>query len=119
MPAEGILSLIDERIGEVFLDADELAVRVTQLGAELAAEYEGRDPILIGSLKACVPFICDLSRALPIRDANGQIIRWFGTNTDVTERLAADRALNGRAQGLSHLLGFSRIRAGPAAGWLP
>lgn len=26
-----------------------------------------------------------LSRAVPIRDANGRIIRWFGTNTDVTE----------------------------------
>lgn len=31
-----------------------------------------------------------LSRALPIRDADGQIIRWFGTNTDITERLKAD-----------------------------
>ncbi len=27
-----------------------------------------------------------LSRALPIRDENDQIIRWFGTNTDITER---------------------------------
>ena len=26
-----------------------------------------------------------LSRALPIRDAEGRIVRWFGTNTDVTE----------------------------------
>ena len=26
-----------------------------------------------------------LSRALPIRDAAGRIIRWFGTNTDITE----------------------------------
>jgi PAS domain S-box-containing protein len=26
-----------------------------------------------------------LSRALPIRNAEGQIIRWFGTNTDITE----------------------------------
>jgi PAS domain S-box-containing protein len=31
-----------------------------------------------------------LSRALPIRDAEGRIIRWFGTNTDITERLKAD-----------------------------
>jgi PAS domain S-box-containing protein len=26
-----------------------------------------------------------LSRALPIRDAGGKVVRWFGTNTDVTE----------------------------------
>jgi PAS domain S-box-containing protein len=31
-----------------------------------------------------------LSRALPIRDADGRIIRWFGTNTDITDRLKAD-----------------------------
>ncbi|HRX87796.1 MAG TPA: PAS domain-containing protein, partial [Phycisphaerae bacterium] len=27
-----------------------------------------------------------LSRALPIRDADGKVVRWFGTNTDVTEQ---------------------------------
>jgi PAS domain S-box-containing protein len=27
-----------------------------------------------------------LSRAIPIRDENGVLLRWFGTNTDVTER---------------------------------
>jgi two-component sensor histidine kinase len=31
-----------------------------------------------------------LSRALPIRGADDRIIRWFGTNTDITERLKAD-----------------------------
>jgi len=29
-----------------------------------------------------------LSRALPIRDEAGQVVRWFGTNTDVTEQRA-------------------------------
>jgi len=27
-----------------------------------------------------------LSRAVPIRDDRGQIVKWFGTNTDITER---------------------------------
>jgi hypoxanthine phosphoribosyltransferase len=42
---------------------------VRELGAELAHDYEGREPLLVGSLKACIPFICDLSRALPIHHA--------------------------------------------------
>lgn len=34
-----------------------------------------------------------LSRALPIRDSSGCIVRWFGTNTDVTEQRNAEDAL--------------------------
>lgn len=34
-----------------------------------------------------------LSRALPIRDAHGQVVRWFGTNTDITEQLEMEKAL--------------------------
>ena len=34
-----------------------------------------------------------LSRALPIRDARENVVRWFGTNTDITDRKQADEAL--------------------------
>jgi PAS domain S-box-containing protein len=34
-----------------------------------------------------------LSRALPITDAEGRVVRWFGTNTDVTEQRELERAL--------------------------
>lgn len=34
-----------------------------------------------------------LSRALPIRDEAGNIVRWLGTNTDVTEQRVAEEAL--------------------------
>ena len=37
-----------------------------EIGAEIAQQYAGREPLLVGSLKACIPFICDLSRAIPI-----------------------------------------------------
>ncbi|MBD2499650.1 PAS domain-containing protein [Anabaena azotica] len=34
-----------------------------------------------------------LSRAVPVRDEQGQILRWFGTNTDITERQEAQEKL--------------------------
>jgi len=48
----------------VFLDGDEIRGRVSELGGELSRDYEGAEPLLVGSLKACIPFICDLSRAI-------------------------------------------------------
>jgi PAS domain S-box-containing protein len=34
-----------------------------------------------------------LSRALPIKDADGKVVRWFGTNTDITVQREMERAL--------------------------
>jgi PAS domain S-box-containing protein len=34
-----------------------------------------------------------LSRAIPLRDEQGKIIRWFGTNTDITELQEAEKKL--------------------------
>jgi diguanylate cyclase (GGDEF)-like protein/PAS domain S-box-containing protein len=34
-----------------------------------------------------------LSRAVPTRDAQGKVVRWFGTNTDISERQAMEDAL--------------------------
>jgi hypoxanthine phosphoribosyltransferase len=56
----------DERIGEVYLSAQQIAIRVAELGAEIAADYEGRQPLLVASLKASFVFLADLTRAIPI-----------------------------------------------------
>jgi PAS domain S-box-containing protein len=34
-----------------------------------------------------------LSRAVPIRNENGDVVRWFGTNTDISERMRAEETL--------------------------
>jgi len=34
-----------------------------------------------------------LTMAMPVRDAQGHIVRWFGTNTDITEQLRSEEAL--------------------------
>ena len=37
-----------------------------ELGREITRDYAGQEPVLIGSLKACIPFIADLSRSIPV-----------------------------------------------------
>ena len=34
-----------------------------------------------------------LSRAMPIRDSDGKVVRWFGTNTDITQQREVEHAL--------------------------
>jgi hypoxanthine phosphoribosyltransferase len=53
-------------IGAVYLSRDQIAARVTELGLEIARDYEGLHPILIAPLKSSVVFLADLTRALPI-----------------------------------------------------
>jgi hypoxanthine phosphoribosyltransferase len=42
---------------------------VEQLGREIAADYEGREPLLVAPLKASIFFLADLSRAMRIHHA--------------------------------------------------
>ena len=53
-------------VGAVHLSRHEIASRVEELGQEIAAAYDGLDPILIAPLKSSVVFLADLSRALRI-----------------------------------------------------
>lgn len=41
-----------------------------------------------------------LSRAEPIRDEQGKLVRWFGTNTDITEQWQAEQKLRGAQERL-------------------
>ncbi|HUY71860.1 MAG TPA: phosphoribosyltransferase family protein, partial [Gaiellaceae bacterium] len=53
----------------MYLGASEIAARVGELGAEIARDYADREPVLVGALKACVPFVTDLSQAIPVAHA--------------------------------------------------
>jgi len=54
----------DERIGEVYIDADTIAKRVVQLGEEITHDYLGQELLLISILRGAVFFMADLARAV-------------------------------------------------------
>ncbi|HEX2110284.1 MAG TPA: hypoxanthine phosphoribosyltransferase [Gaiellaceae bacterium] len=56
-------------MGEVFRSREEIAVRVDVLGREIAADYAGRDLLLVVVLRGAFVFAADLSRAIPIAHA--------------------------------------------------
>lgn len=53
-------------VEEVLLDADTIAARVAELGAQLSADYAGRDPVLLSVLKGALVFLADLMRSMDV-----------------------------------------------------
>ena len=51
---------------EVFIDAERVAARVRELGAEITRDYAGKPVTLLGILKGSVFFITDLARAVDL-----------------------------------------------------
>ena len=58
--------MIDADVEEVLLTSEQVQARVAELGAQLAADYAGRDPVLVSVLKGSIVFLADLLRAMPI-----------------------------------------------------
>ena len=59
------MSLHDD-VEEILLDSETVASRVAELGAQIAADYAGRDPVLISVLKGALVFLADLMRAMDL-----------------------------------------------------
>ena len=52
---------------EPLFSAEQIQTRIDELGAEIARDYAGRNPLLVGVLKGAVIFVSDLMRAIDLR----------------------------------------------------
>jgi hypoxanthine phosphoribosyltransferase len=74
---------LESAVGEVLLDAETIQGRIAELGAEISADYLGRDLLLIGVLKGAVFFMADLMRKLTIPcEVDFMAISSYGASTD-------------------------------------
>jgi hypoxanthine phosphoribosyltransferase len=53
-------------VAEILVSAEQIAAKVRDLGAQIAADYQGKDLVLVSILKGALPFLADLMRATPI-----------------------------------------------------
>jgi hypoxanthine phosphoribosyltransferase len=56
----------DPNLGEIVVSHDDLQQRITELGKEITADYQGRPPLLVGVLKGAFVFMSDLARAIEL-----------------------------------------------------
>ena len=73
----------DAAIGTTLVAEGDLAARVRELGAEISADYTGRELFLVGVLKGAVFFMADLMRQLEIDCAiDFMAVASYGSSTD-------------------------------------
>jgi hypoxanthine phosphoribosyltransferase len=74
---------LERAVGEILIDEDALSGRVAELGAEVSADYQGRDLLLIGVLKGAVFFMADLMRHITVPcEVDFMAISSYGDSTD-------------------------------------
>jgi len=78
------VSLHDD-VDEVLLDTETVAKRVAELGAQVSADFAGRDPVLISVLKGALVFLADLMRAMDLSTSIDLMeVSSYGAGTETT-----------------------------------
>ena len=88
---------LERGVGEILVAEAELRNRVAELGREIAADYKGRDLLLVGVLKGAVFFMADLMRELPLPcEVDFMAISSYGSASDssVVVRILKDLDIN-------------------------
>ena len=58
------MSVLDADIDEILISSEQIKDRIAELAKEIDADYDGREPVLVGILKGAAMFMSDLARAL-------------------------------------------------------
>ena len=70
-------------VQKILIDEQTLRARVAEVGAEISADYEGKDILLVGVLKGAVFFMADLMRSLTVPcEIDFMAISSYGAATD-------------------------------------
>ena len=88
---------VESGVGEILIGPEELQARVRELGAEISADYTGRDLLLVGVLKGAVFFMADLMREISVScEIDFMAISSYGASTDSSGvvRILKDLDLN-------------------------
>jgi hypoxanthine phosphoribosyltransferase len=74
---------VEAGVGEILIGEEELQARIRELGAEISADYQGRELLLVGVLKGAVFFMADLMRAISVAcEIDFMAISSYGASTD-------------------------------------
>jgi len=86
-------------IQEILLTGEEIQAKVIELGEQVTTDYQGKNLLLLGTLKGAVPFIADLARAinLPL-EIDYMAISSYGNSTQSSGVVRILKDLEGPVQ---------------------
>lgn len=66
----------------VLFTKEEIEEKVSGLAEQITKDYDNKDLVLIGALKGCAPFMCDLMRKIPMKlEIDFVVASSYGTGT--------------------------------------
>src|SRR5579863_2814743 len=90
---------MDEDIEEILITSEQIQAKVVELGKRIEADYQGKNLLLLGTLKGAVPFIADLARAvlLPL-EIDYMAVSSYGNSTESSGVVRILKDLEGPVQ---------------------
>ena len=103
----------------ILVTEDELARRMAELAAEIDADYQGKEILLVGVLKGAVMVVADLSRHLhtPL-SMDWMAVSSYGAGTKSTGVVRILKDLDADVTGRDVLIGEDIIDSGLTLSWL-
>jgi hypoxanthine phosphoribosyltransferase len=87
-------------VEEILLTEEQIQVRVGELGRQLAADYDGRFPVLVSVLKGSIVFLADLVRSMPVPlSIDLMELSCYGASTESSGQVRILKDLSGPIKG--------------------
>jgi hypoxanthine phosphoribosyltransferase len=89
-----------EDVEEILLTEEQIQGRVAELGAQLAADYADRYPVLVSVLKGSIVFLADLVRSMPVPlSIDLMELSSYGASTQTSGQVRILKDLSGPIKG--------------------
>lgn len=106
-------------IKTVLISEEEIQEKIKELGRELTAEYEGRNPLAIGILKGATPFMTDLLKRIDTYlEMDFMDVSSYGNGTTSSGEVKIIKDLNASVEGRDVLIIEDIIDSGKTLSYL-
>lgn len=91
---------IHDDVSEILLTDEQVHARVAELGIEIAADYAGREPVLVSVLKGSIVFLADLIRVTDVPlSVDLMELSSYGDSTETSGQVRILKDLSGGIEG--------------------